>query len=41
MSNKRCPGPKNCRVRKCGTDECPLRKETLLDKIKKIFKKRA
>ena len=35
--SKQCPGPKNCRVRKCGTNECPLRKESVWQKIKKIF----
>ena len=38
---RKCPGPKNCKVRKCGTDKCPINKKTLLDKIKEIFKKRA
>ena len=25
--SKQCPGPKSCKVRKCGTDQCPLKKE--------------
>ena len=31
--SKQCPGPKSCKVRKCGTDKCPLRKETIWKKI--------
>ena len=31
--SKQCPGPKNCRVRKCGTDQCPLRKKNIWQKI--------
>ena len=36
--SKKCPGRTNCKVKKCGTNECPLI-QTLWDKIKRIFKK--
>lgn len=39
MSKRRiCPGIEKCKIRKCGTEKCPLKKTSLWSKIAGLLK---